>query len=69
MKTIEAARNLTPTIKRPTRKMVYWRTIEIALLDGRSPLQIKQSDYEQAKRELTGVSDLDLQLEILDQAG
>lgn len=49
-----------------TREMVRARTRELTLLAGRSPLQVSQSDYEQAKRELTGESDLDRQLAVLD---
>ena len=44
-----------------TRQMVYVRTIELATLAGRASHEIKQSDYEQAKRELTGESDCDKQ--------
>lgn len=49
-----------------TRQMVHDRTLELAMRDGRNNLQIKQVDYERAKRELTGESDLDRQQEILD---
>lgn len=49
-----------------TRQMVHGRTLELALLDGRSSLQIRQVDYERAKRELTGESDFDRQQQILD---
>jgi hypothetical protein len=41
--------------------MVYARTIEIASLAGRASYEIKQFDYEQAKRELTGESDFEKQ--------
>jgi len=44
-----------------TRQMVYARTIELATLAGRASHEIKQCDYEQAKRELTGESDFDKQ--------
>jgi len=53
---------------RPTRAMVYARTRELASLAGRSPLEICQDDYEQAKRELTGESDLERQGAMLDSA-
>ena len=46
--------------------MVHDRTLELALLDGRSSHQIRQVDYERAKRELTGESDFDRQQQILD---
>lgn len=49
-----------------TRQMVYDRTLELALIGGRNSLQIKQVDYERAKRELTGESDFDRQQQILD---
>jgi hypothetical protein len=49
-----------------TRERVQARTREIALRAGRTPPHILQADYEQAKRELTGVSDLDGQEAILD---
>lgn len=52
--------------RRVTREMVRSRTIELALFAGRNSHQIKQVDYEQAKRELTGVADFDLQQAILD---
>ena len=49
-----------------TREMVYARTIELASLAGRDSREIKQFDYEQAKRELTGESDFDKQQAIFD---
>ena len=49
-----------------TRQMVYARTIELACLAGRSSHEIRQFDYEQAKRELTGESDSDKQQAIFD---
>jgi hypothetical protein len=49
-----------------TRQMVHDRTLELASNDGRDSHQIKQVDYEQAKRELTGESDFERQQEILD---
>jgi hypothetical protein len=51
---------------RPTREMARSRTLELAALDGREAHQIRQADYEQAKRELTGESDLDRQQAMLD---
>ena len=57
----------TGLLVRPvTREMVYSRTIELASLAGRNSRQIKQMDYERAKRELTGESDFDKQQAILD---
>jgi len=49
-----------------TRQMVHDRTLELALIDGRDSHQIRQVDYERAKRELTGESDFDRQQQILD---
>lgn len=49
-----------------TRQMVHDRTLELASIDGRNSLQIKQVDYEQAKRDLTGETDFDRQQQILD---
>jgi len=46
--------------------MVYARTIELASLAGRASHEIKQFDYEQAKRELTGESDFDKQQAVFD---
>jgi len=54
---------------RPTREMVRRRTLELAAIAGRGPRYIKQVDYEQAKRELTGEWDFDRQQEILDGWG
>jgi hypothetical protein len=49
-----------------TRAMVHARTRELALIAGRVPPHVSQVDYEQAKRELTGESDLDRQEALLD---
>jgi hypothetical protein len=49
-----------------TRGMVHQRAKELAMISGRSASQVSQSDYEQAKRELTGESDMDRQDEILE---
>jgi hypothetical protein len=49
-----------------TRQMVHDRTLELALVDGRLSHQIKQVDYERAKRELTGETDFDRQQQVLD---
>lgn len=51
---------------RVTRDMVYARTRELALLAGRIPPQVSQIDYEQARRELTGESNIDRQNAVLD---
>lgn len=59
--TIEMPTNSTSA----TPQMVRSRTVEIAVRAGRSPIEIRQSDYEQAKRELTGETDLDRQHALL----
>lgn len=40
-----------------TPHMVRSRTVELAIRAGRSSMEIRQSDYERAKRELTGETD------------
>lgn len=54
------------TLVHPTREMVLSRTIHLASIEGREAHQIKQCDYEQAKRELTGESNFDRQQSVLD---
>ena len=49
-----------------THEMVYKRARGLALLAGCAPPQIRQSDYEQAKRELTGGTDIDRQDTVLE---
>ena len=49
-----------------TREMVHARARELALLAGHAPVDVRQSEYEQAKRELTGESDIDRQDAVLD---
>ena len=49
-----------------TREMVHARARELASLSGYAPPHVRQSDYEQAKRELTGESDIDRQDAVLD---
>ncbi len=48
-----------------TSDMVRSRTVEMALIAGRNSLEIRQTDYERAKRELTGEKDFDRQLAVL----
>ena len=48
-----------------TPHMVRMRTVELALKAGRSSMEIRQRDYEQAKRELTGETDFDRQHAVL----
>lgn len=52
----------TPTAVLTLRQQVHRRTHELAVLAGRIPPAIAQSDYKQAKRELTGESDGERQL-------
>lgn len=71
MKAIQSMQEIsysgTALLTRPvTREKVYARTVELASLAGRSSLQIKQMDYERAKREITGESDFDKQQALLD---
>jgi hypothetical protein len=55
-----------PIIHSPvTPRMVRSRTVELAISKGRSSIEIRQSDYEQAKRELTGETDFDRQQSML----
>jgi hypothetical protein len=42
-----------------TRKMVRERAAELAVINGRPFREVSKSDWEQAKRELTGELDLD----------
>jgi len=42
-----------------TRKMVRERAVELAVINGRSALDVSKSDLDQAKRELTGEPDAD----------
>lgn len=49
-----------------TRAMVHARARELALIAGHPEARVSQGEYEQAKRELTGESDIDRQDAILD---
>ena len=42
-----------------TRKMVRERAVELALINGHSEQGVSKTEWEQAKRELTGDSDAD----------
>ena len=46
--------------------MVHERARELSIMAGRESHQVTQADYEQAKRELTGESDIDRQDALLD---
>jgi hypothetical protein len=49
-----------------TRAMVNARARELSLIAGHPEGHVSQAEYEQAKRELTGESDIDLQDAILE---
>ena len=51
-----------------TRKMVRERAIELAAINGRSAHEVSKSDWEQARRELTGDSDTDSKDAVLESA-
>ena len=51
-----------------TRKMVRERAIELAVINGRLAQDVSKSDWEQAKRELTGDSDIDPKEAVLESA-
>ena len=51
-----------------TPQMVRARAVELAIADGRSAKDVSQSDWEQAKRELTGKPDADPKETLLESA-
>lgn len=51
-----------------TRRMVKERAVELAFIDGRLSTEVSKSDWEQAKRELTGGSDAESKAEVLEAA-
>lgn len=51
-----------------TRKMVRERAVELAVINGRSAPDVSKSDWEQAKRELTGEPDANSKEMILESA-
>jgi hypothetical protein len=51
-----------------TRKMVRIRAVQLAVIGGRSPEEVSKSDWEQAKRELTGMPETDPKELILESA-
>jgi len=48
--------------------MVRERAFELAVINGRSAQDVSQSDWDQAKRELAGESDMDPQEAVLEAA-
>ena len=51
-----------------TRKMARKRAVELAIINGRSAQDVSKSDWEQAKRELTGELDKDPKEVVLESA-
>jgi hypothetical protein len=51
-----------------TRKMVRERAVELAVINGRSAQEASKTDWEQAKRELTGDSDMEPKTAVLESA-
>ena len=51
-----------------TRKMVRERAVELAVMDDRSAQEVAKSDWQQAKRELTGQPDMDPKEAMLESA-
>jgi len=51
-----------------TEKMVRERAVELAIINGRAAHKVSKSDWEQAKRELTGGSDIDPKSAVLEAA-
>src|ERR1039458_4233252 len=51
-----------------TQKMVRERAVELAVINGRSSPDVSRSDWEQAKRELTGEPDMDPKEAVLESA-
>ncbi len=51
-----------------TRKMVRERAVELAVINGRLAPDVSKSDWEQAKRELTGEPDQDPKQTLLESA-
>jgi len=49
-----------------TREMIHKRARELAFLQGRTPAHVSHADIAQARRELSGGSDLDPQQESLE---
>ena len=51
-----------------TRKMVRERAVELAVINGHPAQEVSKSDWEQAKRELTGEPDADPKETLLESA-
>src|ERR1039458_5201382 len=51
-----------------TRKMVRQRAVELAVMEDRSAQEVSKSDWQKAKRELTGKPDMDPKEAMLESA-
>ena len=51
-----------------TRKMVRERSVELALINGRAAGDVSKADWEQAKRELTGGTEMESNEALLEAA-
>ena len=51
-----------------TRKMVRERAVELAVINGRAARDVSKSDWDQARRELTGEPDTDPKAAVLESA-
>lgn len=51
-----------------SRKMVRERAVELASFDGRPAQDVSKSDWDQAKRQMTGESDVDPKDQLLESA-
>jgi len=51
-----------------TRKLMRERAVELAIINGRSAQTVAKSDWDQAKRELTGQPDADPKTILLESA-
>lgn len=49
-----------------SQEMLRKRAVELALINGRSEADVTETDWEQAKRELTDGSDIDPNQEVLE---
>lgn len=51
-----------------TRAMVHARAIELAVINGRSAQEVSKTDWDEAKSELTGQPEMDLNTTLLESA-
>jgi hypothetical protein len=50
-----------------SRKMVLERAVELAVMNGRFAQEVSKSDWDQAKRELTGEPEVDLKTALIEE--